>query len=71
MDVRSNLDADPDVVYEQILKDKLRRRYTDYVINHAADRYENLNEEYSLGFVQQNAYQLLRQAARSIFGDLG
>ena len=71
MDVRSNLDADPDVVYEQILKDKLRRRYTDYVINHAADRYENLNEEDLLGFVQRNAYQLLRQAARSILGDLG
>ncbi len=71
MDVRSNLDADPDVVYEQILKDKLSRRYTDYVIKHAADRYVNLNEEDLLGFVQRNAYQLLRQTARSILGDLG
>ena len=71
MDVHSNLDADPDVIYDQILKDKLSGRYTDYVINHAADRYENLNEEDLLGFVQRNAYQLLRQAARSILGDLG
>ncbi|MFV9614358.1 MAG: type I restriction enzyme subunit R domain-containing protein [Gammaproteobacteria bacterium] len=71
MDVRSNLDADSDVVYDQILKGKLSRRYTDYVIKHAADRYENLNEEDLLGFVQRNAYQLLRQAAQSILGDLG
>lgn len=71
MDVRSNLDDDPQVVFEEIIKDKLDRRYTDYVIDHAADRYENLQEEELLGFVQRHAYQLLRQAARSFLGNLG
>jgi hypothetical protein len=29
------------------------------------------NDEDLLSFVQRNAYQLLRQAARAILGDLG
>ncbi len=66
MDVHSNLDDDPTVVFEEIIKDKLFRRYADFVIDHAAERYESLQEEDLLNFVRTNAYQLLRQAARSM-----
>ena len=66
MDVHSNLDDDPVIVFEQIIKDKLFRRYTDFVIRHAAERYESLQKEDLLNFVQTNAYQLLRQVAQSL-----
>jgi type I restriction enzyme R subunit len=66
MDVHSNLDDDPAIVFEQIIKDKLFRRYTDFVIRHAAERYESLQKEDLLNFVQTNAYQLLRQVAQSL-----
>ena len=66
MDVHSNLNDDPAIVFEQIIKDKLLRRYTDFVIRHAAERYESLQKEDLLNFVQTNAYQLLRQVAQSM-----
>ena len=68
-DVHSNLDDNPAVVFEEILKDKLFRRYTDFIIKHAAERYETLQNEDLLDFIQTNAYQLLRQVARSLPGD--
>ena len=66
MDVHSNLNDDPAIVFEQIIKDKLFRRYTDFVISHAAERYESLQKEDLLTYVQTNAYQLLRQVAQSL-----
>jgi len=68
-EVHSNLDDNPAVVFEEILKDKLFRRHTNFIIQHAAERYESLQNEDLLYFVQTNAYQQLRQVARSLSGD--
>ncbi len=59
-DIRGNADKNAAELYEKIIKDKLVKYYTDYIIKHNPLKYTELTDERVLSLVSKATYQMLR-----------
>ncbi|TLS77947.1 type I restriction endonuclease subunit R [Mariprofundus erugo] len=62
--VQHNPDTDEELLFEQVMKEKLSDRYMDFVYDICPpERFETMMDEAIRDFVARNAYHLLRQSA--------
>jgi len=61
--VRNNKEIDPNIVYEQIMRDRLKDRLVEIVMKTSPEKYEDIVSKDVLPFVNKTAYGLLREAA--------
>ncbi len=62
--VRHNPDADEELLFDQVMSEKLSDRFTDFIYDSCPpDRFEVLMDDAIKDFVNRNAYHLLRSSA--------
>jgi hypothetical protein len=59
--IKNNLNQDERQVYDLVIKAKMDRLYTDFIINHSPEHYGELTQENVQGFINLSAYRMLRE----------
>ncbi|MEI6815529.1 MAG: DEAD/DEAH box helicase family protein [Bacteroidota bacterium] len=63
--IKNNLTQDEKQVYELVIKGIMDKLYTDYIINHSPQHYGELTQEAIQGFINQSAYNMMREIMKS------
>ncbi len=59
--IKINLTQDERQVYDKVIKEKMDKLYTDYIINHSPQNFQELTQDNIQGFINLSAYKMLRE----------
>jgi type I restriction enzyme R subunit len=63
--IKNNMAQDERQVYDLVIKNIMDKLYTDYIINHSPEHYNELTKDNIQGFINQSAYRMLRENLRT------
>ena len=63
--IKSNMNNDERQVYELVVKQIMDKLYSDYIINHSPQLYNELTQVNIQGFINHSAYKMLREILRA------
>jgi len=61
--IRNNKGENPEVIYNLIIREKLREQLQNFVVEKSPDLYEKITSEKVMPFINKSAYNLLREIA--------
>jgi len=64
--ITSNPLTEPEILFSQVMHEKLDGQYEDFLCNHCPERFDQLFDDEVKTFVARNAYHLLRQSATPV-----